>query len=234
MDEGDVEKLKQRLKELRTQTGSIKKELNALNKEKESWFSKRSELNKQISGLINGVKGSKEERNEITGQVQDMKKERDELNKEIATKREELKELRKDYDAVVKKHNIQEDPSAIRKRIERLDYVMQTQPMSFNKEQKMMKEIENQGMKLDKFNKIARQMQQGGEPKDVSEEEMKTFKSISQEIQGIQMETQQKVNKIISDEGMSPAKYQEMIQAYSSNPEIKKKVDEKLGQQQQQ
>ena len=112
--------------------------------------------------------------------------------------------------------------------------VAQVLPIQQEAEQKMMKEIENQGMKLDKFNKIARQMQQGGEPKDVSEEEMKTFKSISQEIQGIQMETQQKVNKIISDEGMSPAKYQEMIQAYSSNPEIKKKVDEKLGQQQQQ
>lgn len=112
--------------------------------------------------------------------------------------------------------------------------VAQVLPIQQEAEQKMMKEIEDQGMKLDKFNKIARQMQQGGEPQDVSEEDMKTFKSISQEIQGIQQKTQQKVNKIISDEGMSPAKYQEMIQAYSSNPEIKQKVDKKLGQQKQQ
>jgi len=112
--------------------------------------------------------------------------------------------------------------------------VAQVLPIQQEAEQKMMKEIEDQGMKLDKFNQIARQMQQGGEPKDVSEEDMKTFKSISQEIQGIQMKTQQKVNKIISDEGMSPAKYKEMIQAYSSNPKIKQKVDKKLGQQQQQ
>ncbi|MGM0376994.1 MAG: DUF4168 domain-containing protein [Bacteroidota bacterium] len=112
--------------------------------------------------------------------------------------------------------------------------VAQVLPIQQEAEQKMMKEIEDQGMELDKFNQIARQMQQGGEPEDVSEEDMETFKSISEEIQGIQMETQQEVNKIISDEGMSPAKYQEMISAYSSNPEIKKKVDEKIGDQGQQ
>ena len=112
--------------------------------------------------------------------------------------------------------------------------VAQVLPIQQEAEKKMIKEIEDQGMEMEQFNQIARQMQQGGEPEGVSEEKMQKFQSISEEIQGIQMETQQKVNKIISDEGMSPAKYQEMIQAYSSNPEIKQKVDEKLGQQQQQ
>lgn len=112
--------------------------------------------------------------------------------------------------------------------------VAQVLPIQQEAEQKMMKEIEDQGMEMEKFNQIARQMQQGGEPEGVSEDEMETFKSISEKIQGIQMETQQEVNKIISDEGMSPAKYQEMISAYSSNPEIKKKVDEKIGDQGQQ
>lgn len=107
-------------------------------------------------------------------------------------------------------------------------------PVQQEAEQKMIAEIEDQGMNLEEFNQIARQMQQGGQPEGVSEDKMETFQSISTEIQAIQMETQQEVNKIITEEGISPAKYQEMISAYSTNPQVKQKVDQKLAEQQQQ
>ena len=48
------------------------------------------------------------------------------------------------------------------------------------------------------------------------------------------MDTQQKVNKIVTDAGISPALYQEMIGAYSTNPKIKQKVDQKLAEEGQQ
>lgn len=108
--------------------------------------------------------------------------------------------------------------------------LVKAMPIQQETEQKMIKEIENEGMELDKFNQIARQMQQGGQPEGVSEDEMQTFQDISEKIQGIQMEAQKEVNDIISEEGMTPAKYQEMIGAYSSNPELKQKVDQKLAE----
>lgn len=107
-------------------------------------------------------------------------------------------------------------------------------PIQQKAEQKMVSEIEEQGMELDKFNQIARQMQQGVEPEGVQEEDMQDFQSISEEIQGIQMETQQEINQVITETGISPAMYQEMIAAYSSNPQIKQKVDQKLAEKQQQ
>lgn len=110
--------------------------------------------------------------------------------------------------------------------------VVEVLPIQQEAEQKMVKEIEDQGMELDKFNQIARQMQQGAEPQGVAEKEMETFQSISEEIQGIQMKSQQKVNKVITEAGISPAMYQEMIAAYSTNPKIKQKVDQKLAEQQ--
>ncbi|WP_025006762.1 DUF4168 domain-containing protein [Marinilabilia salmonicolor] len=114
------------------------------------------------------------------------------------------------------------------------DVVVKVVPVQQDAEKKMMKEIEEGGMKLDNFNQIARQMQQGQQPEGVEEADMKKFQSISQQLQAIQMETQQKMNEIISNAGISPALYQEMIAAYSTNPDVKKKVDEKLADQQQQ
>ena len=107
-------------------------------------------------------------------------------------------------------------------------------PVQREAEKKMIKEIEEQGMELNQFNTIARQMQQGNQLQGVSEEDMETFKSISKEIQKIQMDTQRKVNKIVTDAGISPALYQEMIGAYSTNPKIKQKVDQKLAEEGQQ
>ncbi|MBZ4676504.1 MAG: hypothetical protein JG782_1123 [Anaerophaga sp.] len=112
--------------------------------------------------------------------------------------------------------------------------LVETLPVQREAEKKMIKEIEEQGMELNQFNTIARQMQQGNQLQGVSEEDMETFKSISKEIQKIQMDTQRKVNKIVTDAGISPALYQEMIGAYSTNPKIKQKVDQKLAEEGQQ
>ena len=145
----------QRLKDLRVQIGALKKELNKLNREKESWYSKRSEVNKKITELIGGVKGSKDERNELSGKVKELKAHRDDLNKEITEKSAKLNALKEVYDSKGgSKTAKEENPVAIKKELERLDYVLQTQPMSFDKEQKMMKEIKSLRKKLNEMSSV--------------------------------------------------------------------------------
>ncbi len=142
MESTEINDNKQKVKDLRVQISSIKKELNKLNKEKESWYSKRSDFNKQITKLIGGVKGSKDERNEITESVKEHKVQRDTLNKEISEKVKELKVLEKENETKTPtKPQKRVNPEQLKKQIEKMDYVLQTQPMSFDKEQKLMKEL---------------------------------------------------------------------------------------------
>lgn len=108
--------------------------------------------------------------------------------------------------------------------------LVQVLPIQQEREAEMIEKIEENGMELDQFNQIAQQMQQGAQPEGVSEDEMATFQKISEEIQSISMEMQEEVNKIITDAGISPAMYQEMITAYSSNPDTRQKVDQKLAE----
>jgi hypothetical protein len=109
--------------------------------------------------------------------------------------------------------------------------VVKVMPVQQEAQQKMVKEIEGGGMELDKFNNIARQMQQGQQPEKLEAADMEKFQKISQQLQSIQMETQKKMNKIISDAGITPTLYKEMITAYSSNPNVKNKVDKKMAEQ---
>lgn len=142
MEDGTKDEI-QHLKDLRQQINLIKKDLNKLNREKESWFKKRSNTNKKITELIGGVKGSKDARNELTGKVKDLKKERDALNKEISEKVTLLKELKEKSGNVPFNSRDQKSPSQIKKEMEKLDYTLQTQPMSFKKEQQLMSQIKS-------------------------------------------------------------------------------------------
>ena len=142
MEDGTKDEI-QHLKDLRQQINLIKKDLNKLNREKESWFKKRSNTNKKITELIGGVKGSKDARNELTGKVKDLKKERDALNKEISEKVTLLKELKEKSGNVPFNSRDQKSPSQIKREMEKLDYTLQTQPMSFKKEQQLMSQIKS-------------------------------------------------------------------------------------------
>jgi hypothetical protein len=110
--------------------------------------------------------------------------------------------------------------------------VVKVLPVQQEIEQEMIKKIEDKGMELDQFNQIATQVQTSGKAEGVAEDDLKKFEEISGEIQNIQMENQEELTKIIREEGLDPQLYQEMMLAYSSNPTVKQKVDEKLSQQQ--
>ncbi len=104
-------------------------------------------------------------------------------------------------------------------------------PVQQDVEQKMIKEIESKGMELDQFNQIATQVQTTGKAEGVAEADVKKFNQVSEKIQEIQVENQDQINEAIADAGLTPQIYQEMIQAYSRDPQLKQKVDEKLNQQ---
>jgi hypothetical protein len=110
--------------------------------------------------------------------------------------------------------------------------VAEVLPVQQEVEQKMIKEIENNGMDLNQFNQIATQLQTSGNAEGVAEADVKKFEKVSEEVQKIQMENQEQINKVIADAGLTPEIYQEMVQAYSRDPQLKEKVDAKLNQEQ--
>lgn len=194
----EVKEQKQRLKELQVQISAVKKELNRLNKEKESWYSKKSALNKQISNLIQGVKGSKDTRNEMTEMVKSIKNERNAFNKEIAMKVKDLKDLKKKYEDQVTKHHIKEDPTQIKKRIEKLDYTIQTEPMSFDKEQRLMKEMKMLKKQANELKGVSGEWEKISTlSKDVNKLRKKANK-IHRDIQKIAAESQEEHEDVIT------------------------------------
>jgi uncharacterized coiled-coil DUF342 family protein len=150
----EVEQLLNQLKLVKEEVSLLKKKLAVVGKDKEQWFAKKQELSTKIREKISTVRGSKSERNGFTEEARKAKEERDRLNKQISESIREIKALKDSYTAVADKHGVQGNPAELKRRVEKLEYTMQTEPMKFDKEQKLMKEIKDLKKQLAVFEAV--------------------------------------------------------------------------------
>ena len=144
-----------KLNEVKREVTALKTELNQIDEKKEEWFKKKEEYGNQIRGSIRNIKEAKEKRNSMTTEVKEDKKRRDDLNKEVKDKISESQELRKEKDKISKKFDIREDPSIIKEQIEKLEFRIETEGISFEKEKQLMEVIKGLKKRYKEAEKIS-------------------------------------------------------------------------------
>ncbi len=91
---------------------------------------------------------------------------------------------------------------------------------------RMINTIEETDLSVDRFNEMLMQGQQQGQTEiDATEEEMLAFTNALNAVQQQQQEMQMEMMQAITEEGLEVEKYQNIMQAYEQNPEVKGKVD---------
>lgn len=133
--------LAEELNNHRVEISKLRNALNELGKEKESWFSKKEALNARIKESIRKIKDNKAKRDYFTNEVKDLKAKRDLLNKELSSKSSELEKLKKERAESSKSLDVKGSPSMIRKQMDNLEFKIETDTVSFEKEKELMKKI---------------------------------------------------------------------------------------------
>ncbi|HLC50692.1 MAG TPA: hypothetical protein VJI97_04680 [Candidatus Nanoarchaeia archaeon] len=129
------------LQKFREEVSSLRGTLNSLDTEKESFFHKKDDASKRIRELIHKIKEVKDRRDLFTKEVKDLKVKRDELNKQISEKSIVLNKIKKEKDSILGSLDVKESPSRIKQQIERMEFQIETEGVSFNKEKEIMKKI---------------------------------------------------------------------------------------------
>lgn len=130
-----------RLKGLKDEISTLKSRLDKLNEEKESWFRKKGELQKQISEMISSVKQIKSDKDVSNKALFDERETRDKHNREVKNLIAELRKLKKEKDEFLSKFNLKFDPAKLKEKITRLEESIETEAYSFDREKKVMMEI---------------------------------------------------------------------------------------------
>nr|WP_255709896.1 DUF4168 domain-containing protein [Pontibacter harenae] len=85
--------------------------------------------------------------------------------------------------------------------------------------------IKEEDLEVSRFNEIAQaHRQQTIDELEVSEEEMTSFNNAAQQIVEMQPTAKQEVDDAIEAEGLTVERYEEILEAYEKDPEVKAKV----------
>lgn len=201
-----------KIDELKNEVSSLRNELNSINVVKEEWFSKREKFGDEISRLISEIKGAKVKRDSLTKDVREGKKLRDDLNRQISGKISEVKKLGEKKKEIEGKHNIKGDPSGLKRKIDELEYRVETNVMSFSKEQEIMKQIKElrrQFVELQKISDVWGQVH-----------------SISGDIEKLKVKADDAHRKIQVNARESQQKHEEIIAKSKDIDELKVKEDD--------
>lgn len=119
------------------------------------------------------------------------------------------------------------------------DAAMAAQEIQMEAQQKMVGIIEDEGLDVETYQKIAQSQQMGqgqgaqGQGSDtaaddISDSDMEKYENATQAIQDAQEGIQEEVASAVEDEGMEMQRFQEISQAAQQDPELQKQIQQKM------
>src|SRR3989338_1236279 len=133
--------LVEELSNLKAEASKLRNALDELDREKESWFKKRDDCSKRIRESIQKIKENKSKRDYLTNEVKELKPKRNSINKGISAKLNEFDSLKKEKTALARSLGIKDSPSRIKNQMDKLEFKIETDTVSFEKEKELMKKI---------------------------------------------------------------------------------------------
>ncbi len=104
---------------------------------------------------------------------------------------------------------------------------LKVMPLQQESQALMIDEIEEHDLTVETFNTILEAQHKGEDP-DVAEEEMKAYKNALLTVQAIELKYNEKIVEEIVDAGITPAKYEEIMEYYQKDPELQMKVNQMM------
>lgn len=147
-------------KSLREEISDLKLKLNDIGQKKEDWFKKKEDLKLEIAKLISQIKEARTNKDQADIKIKELRENRDKFNKEVQELIIKIKSMNPEKPSAERK----ERPEAIKAKMDQLESSLETQAYDFEKEKKIMKQINslkkqyNQANTVDQTNKGMREI----------------------------------------------------------------------------
>ncbi|WP_421802524.1 DUF4168 domain-containing protein [Flagellimonas sp.] len=105
------------------------------------------------------------------------------------------------------------------------------QKVNMEAQQEVMKKVEESGFDANRFNELYQASASPEKTVDTSDEEKERFGKVMNEIQQMQVGFTEKIEKIISNEGMSIERYQTIAMALQNDTELQGRLRTMLAEQ---
>ncbi len=137
------------LNTLKTEIRELHSKLNSEDRKKEDLFREKKRIGSEIHSKIRNASEYKEKRNSLTSIVKNTKLSKEELEKKLTDLESEIAKLKEDRKKVLEKSGV-DDPVMLKRTIKKLEYRIETEAISFEKEKEIMKSLSKMRKQLEK------------------------------------------------------------------------------------
>lgn len=193
----------------------LKDTLGELEDHKKSVLERKREIGSSIAGLISSLRLLKQERDSLTSEVKSLKDQRTQLNSAVKKALDAIAEHKKNNPPPSRDNRV--NPSAIKKRIDELEYKIETEAPSYDVEKKIMKQINslkleyNESKKVDvhwsEHEKLKEQLRSAKKEADSIHKVLQQKARLSQEKHNTLLETAKKIDDLRVMEEQLRAEY---------------------------
>ncbi len=148
LTESEITVLLKELESARAEVKTVKSQLHALDRKKEDIFREKRKVSSDIFSRIKDAKSYKDKRNSLTDVVKTSKLSREELEARVKELEELIRKLRDEKNTILNKLKI-EDPQELKRNIKKLEFKIETEALSFDKEKELMKVVSKMKKQLD-------------------------------------------------------------------------------------
>lgn len=104
------------------------------------------------------------------------------------------------------------------------DVYQKMRMMNQKAQQKMVQVVQDEGMDVERFNKVHMALTQGKEGVNVTDKEKETHKAVMEKLEGMQAEFQKQMEDIITEQGLTPERYQQLAMALRTDTELQQRL----------
>jgi uncharacterized coiled-coil DUF342 family protein len=138
LDESEISKLLAELNSVKSEIRELRNNLITLDRKKEELFREKRKISSDIHSRIREAKDSKDKRNNLTEAVKNTKHSKEEIEAKIKALEEEIHKLKTEKQKLIEKSGV-EDPMMLKRNIKSLEFKIETEGLTFEKEKEMMK-----------------------------------------------------------------------------------------------
>lgn len=138
LSEAEINKHISEMNSLKSEVKEWRMKLNGLDNRKEDLFRDKRKIGSDIYSRIKNSKENRNKRDSLTGVVKNTKMSKEEIEARINVLENEIKTLKDDRKKLLDKLGV-EDPIRLKKNIKGLEFKIETEGLTFEKEKEMMK-----------------------------------------------------------------------------------------------
>ncbi len=138
LSESEIKNLMNEMNSLKSEVKDLRVKLNALDRKKEDLFREKRKIGSDIYSRIRNAQDNKHKRDSLTGVVKNTKLTKEEMESRVNVLDAEITKLKDEKKKMLEKLGVS-DPMMLKRNIKALEFKIETEGLSFEKEKELMK-----------------------------------------------------------------------------------------------